>query len=100
MTGGPRRIAAADRKNPPKAECFRGILLSAVRSAANGAPGPFSGNPAVRAGKPRPVCAAVYSFGPAVTSALPASLPSYLAKFLMKRPARSFAFSSHAEASA
>ena len=36
-----------------------------------------------------------YSFGPAATRALPASLPSYLAKFLMKRPARSLAFSSH-----
>ena len=40
------------------------------------------------------------AFGPAATSALPASLPSYLTKFLTKREARSFAFSSHWEASA
>ena len=40
------------------------------------------------------------SFGPAATRALPASLVSYLAKFLMKRPARSFAFSSHTAGSA
>ena len=39
-----------------------------------------------------------YNFGPAATRALPASLPSYLAKFLMKRAARSFAFSSHLQA--
>ena len=37
----------------------------------------------------------LYSFGPAATRALPASLFSYLWKLLMKRPARSFAFSSH-----
>ena len=36
-----------------------------------------------------------YSCGPAATSALPASLVVYFAKFLMKRAARSFAFSSH-----
>ena len=36
-----------------------------------------------------------YSWGPAETRALPCSLPSYLAKFFTKRPARSFAFSSH-----
>ena len=36
-----------------------------------------------------------YSFGPAATRALPASFPSYFTKFLMKRPARSLAFSSH-----
>ena len=30
-----------------------------------------------------------------LTRALPCSLPSYFAKFLMKRPARSLAFSSH-----
>ena len=36
-----------------------------------------------------------YSCGPAATRALPASLPSYLAKFLMKREAKSLAFSSH-----
>ena len=41
-----------------------------------------------------------YSCGPADTSALPASLLSYFAKFLMKRPARSFALVSHSEASA
>ncbi len=40
-----------------------------------------------------------YSFGPAETRALPCSLPSYLAKFLMKRPARSRALVSHSEAS-
>ena len=40
------------------------------------------------------------AFGPATTSALPASLPSYLAKFLMKRLARSLALVSHSEASA
>ena len=40
------------------------------------------------------------AFGPAATRALPASLPSYLTKFLTKREARSFAFSSHWEASA
>ena len=39
-----------------------------------------------------------YSFGPAATSALPASLPSYFLKFLMKRAARSLAFSSHSAA--
>ncbi len=42
----------------------------------------------------------IYSWGPAETSALPASLPSYFAKFLMKRSARSFALVSHSEASA
>ena len=36
-----------------------------------------------------------YNFGPAATNALPASLPVNLAKFLMKRPAKSLAFSSH-----
>ena len=36
-----------------------------------------------------------YSCGPAATSALPASLVVYFAKFLMKRAARSLAFSSH-----
>lgn len=36
-----------------------------------------------------------YNLGPAATRALPASLPSYFLKFLMKRPARSLAFSSH-----
>jgi len=41
-----------------------------------------------------------YNCGPAFTSALPASLPSYLAKFLMKRPAKSLALTSHSEASA
>ena len=41
-----------------------------------------------------------YNCGPAATKALPASLPSYLAKFLMKRPAKSLAFSSHCAASA
>lgn len=37
----------------------------------------------------------IYNFGPAATRALPASLPSYFLKFLMKRPAKSLAFSSH-----
>ena len=41
-----------------------------------------------------------YSFGPAATSALPASLPSYFLKFLMKRAARSSAFLFHSAASA
>ena len=41
-----------------------------------------------------------YSWGPAATRALPASLSSYLTKFLMKRLARSLAFSSHCAASA
>ena len=45
-------------------------------------------------------CTMNYSCGPADTSAFPASLLSYLAKFLMKRPARSFALASHSEASA
>ncbi len=36
----------------------------------------------------------------AATKALPASFPSYLAKFLTNLAARSFAFSSHSEASA
>ena len=40
-----------------------------------------------------------YSFGPAATRALPCSLPSYLAKFLMKRLARSTALVSHSAAS-
>ena len=41
-----------------------------------------------------------YTVGPALTSALPASLPVYLAKFLTKRAARSLAFASHSPASA
>lgn len=41
---------------------------------------------------------AIYSFGPAATSAFPASLPVYLPKFLINLPAKSFAFSSHSEA--
>ncbi len=41
-----------------------------------------------------------YSWGPAATRALPASLLSYLTKFLMKRPARSLAFSSQTAGSA
>ena len=36
-----------------------------------------------------------YNFGPAATSALPVSFVVYFSKFLMKRPARSLAFSSH-----
>lgn len=43
---------------------------------------------------------AYQSCGPAATSALPASLPSYFLKFLMNLAARSFAFSSHSAASA
>ena len=39
-----------------------------------------------------------YNCGPAATSALPASLLSYLAKFLMNLCARSFALTSHSEA--
>ena len=39
-----------------------------------------------------------YSWGPAATRALPASLVVYLAKFLMKRAAKSLAFSSHSAA--
>ena len=41
-----------------------------------------------------------YNLGPAATRALPASLPSYFLKFLMKRPARSSAFLFHSAASA
>ena len=41
-----------------------------------------------------------YSCGPAATRALPASLPVYFTKFLVKRAARSFAFTSHSAASA
>ena len=40
------------------------------------------------------------SFGPAFTSFLPAALPSYLWKFLMKRDARSSAFLFHSSGSA
>ncbi len=39
-----------------------------------------------------------YNLGPAATRALPASLVVYLPKFLMKRAARSLAFSSHSDA--
>lgn len=39
-----------------------------------------------------------YNFGPAATSFLPASLPVNLAKFLMKRSARSLAFTSQSAA--
>ena len=45
-------------------------------------------------------CSRNYSCGPAETRALPCSLPSYLAKFLMKRLARSSAFLFHSAASA
>lgn len=41
-----------------------------------------------------------YSFGPAATNALPASFVVYFSKFLIKRPARSFAFSSQTVGSA
>ena len=41
-----------------------------------------------------------YSWGPALTNALPASLPVYFTKFLMKRPAKSWAFPSQTFASA
>ena len=41
-----------------------------------------------------------YSWGPASTRALPASLPVYFTKFLMKRAARSSAFLSHSVGSA
>ena len=41
-----------------------------------------------------------YSCGPAATRDLPSSLPVYFTKFLMKRPARSFALVYHSEASA
>ncbi len=41
-----------------------------------------------------------YSWGPAATRALPASLPVYLTKFLMKRPARSSALAFHTATSA
>ena len=41
-----------------------------------------------------------YSLGPASTRALPASLPVYLTKFLMNRPARSLALVSHSDTSA
>ena len=39
-----------------------------------------------------------YNFGPAATSFLPASLPVNLAKFLMKRSAKSLAFTSQSAA--
>ncbi len=39
-----------------------------------------------------------YNFGPAATRALPAALPVYFSKFLMKRPAKSFALVSHSDA--
>ena len=41
-----------------------------------------------------------YNLGPAATRALPASLPSYFLKFLMKRAAKSSAFLFHSAASA
>ena len=41
-----------------------------------------------------------YIWGPALTSALPAALPSYFAKFFVNLAARSFAFFSHRDASA
>ena len=41
-----------------------------------------------------------YSLGPASTRALPASLPVYLTKFLMNRPARSLALVSQTLTSA
>ena len=40
-----------------------------------------------------------YNWGPAATNALPAAFPSYLAKFLMNLPAKSFALTSHSDAS-
>ena len=42
-----------------------------------------------------PFISGIITADAAFTRALPASFPSYLAKFLMKRLARSFAFSSH-----
>lgn len=47
-------------------------------------------------------CCTAYAsvFGPAATSALPASLPSYFAKFLIKRSARSLALLVHSSPSA
>lgn len=36
-----------------------------------------------------------HNFGPAATSDLPSSLPQNFVKFLMKRAAKSLAFSSH-----
>ena len=45
-------------------------------------------------------CSDYSKWGPAATSDLPSSLPVNFEKFLMKRPARSLAFSFHCEASA
>ena len=44
-------------------------------------------------------CSDYSKWGPAATSDLPSSLPVNFEKFLMKRPARSLAFSFHCEAS-
>ncbi len=50
--------------------------------------------------RPKLLSTQSYNWGPAATNALPASLVVYFAKFLMKRAAKSLAFSSHTEASA
>lgn len=46
------------------------------------------------------MCQKTYSLGPAGTRALPAALKVNFSKFLMKRAARSLAFSSHCAGSA
>ena len=89
--------AAADRDMPRQAT----IRPAARFSAAKAKKRPRRKNPAgTLFGFIQNTALRHQALGPAATSALPASLPSYLTKFLIKRAARSCAFFSHSATSA
>ena len=117
----PLAVASQPSSRPPPPRCLFVRSLASCQPPTPSAPCPPPLSPAVSQSPSRPslrperhqntqkketpfpgppilqyCCVSkLYSFGPAATRALPASLFSYLWKLLMKRPARSFAFSSH-----